>query len=205
MTFKRLFILTLLTGSCAAQEITVPQANSFLPEQAAEATREEQTYAEATNLLNSNQWERAAERFNDVASLKGRRADAGLYWKAYALNKMSRRADALTTISELRRQYPHPVAAMVVWSPLVVALVLFAADLAQWRQRMSTAAGKAAYRERGKAELTNAEGRRQGLYQVTVRGLRIVRVDTEKNLLLIEGAVPGSDGGLLTIQRLKQR
>src|SRR5207248_11322470 len=90
MNFKRLLILTLLTGSCAAQEIAVPQANSFLPEQAAEATREEQTYAEAANLLNSNQWERAAERFNDVAGMKGRRADAGLYWKAYALNKFSR-------------------------------------------------------------------------------------------------------------------
>ncbi len=44
-----------------------------------------------------------------------------------------------------------------------------------------------------------------GNKQVTVRGLRIVRVDPDKNLLLIEGAVPGSDGGLLTIQRLKQR
>lgn len=44
-----------------------------------------------------------------------------------------------------------------------------------------------------------------GNKQVTVRGLRIVRVDAEKNLILIEGAVPGSDGGLLTIQRLKQR
>ncbi len=44
-----------------------------------------------------------------------------------------------------------------------------------------------------------------GNKQVTVRGLRIVRVDPDKNLLLIEGAVPGSDGGLLTIQRLVQR
>jgi large subunit ribosomal protein L3 len=44
-----------------------------------------------------------------------------------------------------------------------------------------------------------------GNKQVTVRGLRIVRVDPEKNLLLVEGAVPGSDGGLLTIQRLPQR
>lgn len=43
---------------------------------------------------------------------------------------------------------------------------------------------------------------RMGNKQVTVRGLRIVRVDPEKNLLLIEGAVPGSDGGLLTIQRI---
>ena len=44
-----------------------------------------------------------------------------------------------------------------------------------------------------------------GNKQVTVRGLRIVRIDTERNLILIEGAVPGSDGGLLTIQRLPQR
>ncbi len=44
-----------------------------------------------------------------------------------------------------------------------------------------------------------------GNKQVSVRGLRIIRVDLEQNLLLIEGAVPGSDGGLLTITRLKQR
>ncbi len=44
-----------------------------------------------------------------------------------------------------------------------------------------------------------------GSEKVTVRGLRVVRVDPEKNLLLIEGAVPGSDGGLLTIQQLEQR
>ncbi len=44
-----------------------------------------------------------------------------------------------------------------------------------------------------------------GNKQVSVRGLRIVRVDADKNILLIEGAVPGANGGLLTIQRLKQR
>lgn len=44
-----------------------------------------------------------------------------------------------------------------------------------------------------------------GNKQVTVRGLRIVRVDAEKNILLIEGAIPGANGGLVTIQRLQQR
>lgn len=44
-----------------------------------------------------------------------------------------------------------------------------------------------------------------GNKQVTVRGLRIVRVDPVKHILLVEGAIPGSDGGLITIQRLKQR
>lgn len=41
-----------------------------------------------------------------------------------------------------------------------------------------------------------------GNEQVTVRGLRIERIDAEKNLLMIRGAVPGSDGGLLIIQRM---
>jgi len=41
-----------------------------------------------------------------------------------------------------------------------------------------------------------------GAKQVTVRGLTIWRVDGEKNLLLIKGAVPGANGGLLTITRI---
>ncbi len=41
-----------------------------------------------------------------------------------------------------------------------------------------------------------------GNVQTTVRGLRIARVDSDRNLLLIEGAVPGANGGYITIQRL---
>lgn len=40
---------------------------------------------------------------------------------------------------------------------------------------------------------------RMGGETVTVRGLTIVRVDPEKNLLLIKGAVPGANGGLVTV------
>lgn len=40
---------------------------------------------------------------------------------------------------------------------------------------------------------------RMGGERVTVRGLTVVRVDPEKNLMLIKGAVPGANGGLLTI------
>ena len=38
-----------------------------------------------------------------------------------------------------------------------------------------------------------------GASQVTVRKLTVVRVDAERNLLLIKGAVPGKPGALLTI------
>ncbi|HZK24652.1 MAG TPA: 50S ribosomal protein L3 [Oscillospiraceae bacterium] len=41
---------------------------------------------------------------------------------------------------------------------------------------------------------------RMGGDKVTVQKLRVVRVDTERNLLLINGAVPGPKGGLVTIK-----
>jgi large subunit ribosomal protein L3 len=41
-----------------------------------------------------------------------------------------------------------------------------------------------------------------GSKQVTVRGLTVWRIDGEKNLLLIKGAVPGANGGLLTISKI---
>ncbi|MBD2576199.1 50S ribosomal protein L3 [Oscillatoria sp. FACHB-1406] len=40
---------------------------------------------------------------------------------------------------------------------------------------------------------------RYGGTQVTIRKLSVVRVDSERNLILIKGAVPGKPGGLLSI------
>lgn len=40
---------------------------------------------------------------------------------------------------------------------------------------------------------------RYGGTQVTIRKLSVVRVDPERNLILIKGAVPGKPGGLLSI------
>ncbi len=41
---------------------------------------------------------------------------------------------------------------------------------------------------------------RMGNERVTVQNLEIVRVDADRNLLLIKGAVPGPKGGLLFIK-----
>lgn len=41
--------------------------------------------------------------------------------------------------------------------------------------------------------------RRSGNEQVTVKGLMVVRADSERNLLVIKGAVPGPIGGMLAI------
>ena len=40
-----------------------------------------------------------------------------------------------------------------------------------------------------------------GAARLTVRGLMVVSVDPEKNLLLVRGAIPGPTGGLLTIRK----
>ncbi|MGH9523663.1 MAG: HEAT repeat domain-containing protein [Terriglobales bacterium] len=81
-------------------------SNSFLPQQSAQGTREDQAYAEATNALNNRNYQDAAAKFSQIAQAKGRKADAALYWNAYALNKMGNRTDAASAIAELRAQYP---------------------------------------------------------------------------------------------------
>ena len=50
--------------------------------------------------------DRAVESFNQVISGRGDRADAAMYWKAYSLNKLARRPEALTVLSELQKQFP---------------------------------------------------------------------------------------------------
>ena len=41
---------------------------------------------------------------------------------------------------------------------------------------------------------------RYGAERVTIRNLRIVRIDADNNLVLVEGAVPGPNGGLVLIR-----
>ena len=41
---------------------------------------------------------------------------------------------------------------------------------------------------------------RYGAERVTIRNLRIVRIDAENNIVLVEGAVPGCNGGLVSIR-----
>jgi large subunit ribosomal protein L3 len=45
---------------------------------------------------------------------------------------------------------------------------------------------------------------RLGGKRITIRKLTVVRVDTERNLLLIKGAIPGKPGALISILPTKQ-
>jgi large subunit ribosomal protein L3 len=44
-----------------------------------------------------------------------------------------------------------------------------------------------------------------GFEKITVPNLEVVKVDAQRNLLLIKGAVPGAKGTLLTIKETVKR
>src|SRR6185436_16142281 len=69
--------------------------------------REDELYDEGTSALDEGAWERAVSNFRQVSEMKGRRADAGFYWMAYAKGKQGQSAEALATIQDLRRSYPQ--------------------------------------------------------------------------------------------------
>jgi len=63
-------------------------------------------YEDGQRAIEEGRWQRAVERFTDLAAEKGSRADAAMYWRAYALDRMGQKAEALTTAAELIKQYP---------------------------------------------------------------------------------------------------
>jgi large subunit ribosomal protein L3 len=45
---------------------------------------------------------------------------------------------------------------------------------------------------------------RMGTQQVTIRNLEIVSVDTDDNVIAVKGAIPGPNGGYVTVRRAKR-
>jgi HEAT repeat protein len=71
-----------------------------------EASREDQLYEQGTRAMDDGDWDRAAEAFLQVAKSNGARADAALYWVAYAYKQERRYADALALLSGFPARFP---------------------------------------------------------------------------------------------------
>src|SRR4030095_13501061 len=71
-----------------------------------ERERTEQAYERGRNSIEREQWARAVEQFSAIAADRAPRADAALYWQAYALEKLNRQADALARVAELMKSFP---------------------------------------------------------------------------------------------------
>ncbi|MBV9743022.1 MAG: HEAT repeat domain-containing protein [Acidobacteriia bacterium] len=66
---------------------------------------DDRLYENGQRALDRSQWNNALNDFTQVASHAGPRADGALYWKAYALNKLGRRDEAIAAIADLRKNY----------------------------------------------------------------------------------------------------
>jgi outer membrane protein assembly factor BamD (BamD/ComL family) len=103
-----LFVLGPAASSCARGQTNVPSSNLVDPQAAEKANANEgELYKQGTEALNEGNYEDAAANFDQLVKMHGRKADAALYWKAYALNKAGNKAQALTTIAELKKNYPQ--------------------------------------------------------------------------------------------------
>ena len=84
-----------------------PEGARFQSDRASERKeREDELYQDAYEALQEARWQRAVERFSSVVSLNGTRVDAALYWKAYALDKLGQKAEALAAANELIKTHP---------------------------------------------------------------------------------------------------
>ena len=68
--------------------------------------RELRDYERAQRSVERDEWSDAVAQFQALAAAAGARADAALYWKAYALDKLGQRAEALTAVADLVKAFP---------------------------------------------------------------------------------------------------
>jgi hypothetical protein len=73
----------------------------------ARVDREGAYYSEGSRALDQGKWQAAEDRFDQVAEMKLKRADAALFWKAYCQNKLGQRTEALATLTTMEKEYPQ--------------------------------------------------------------------------------------------------
>jgi HEAT repeat protein len=98
-----LMLAAVLATSVETQNLLADEAYAV---DAQASAHDDADYQAGMADLDSHQWDQAVAAFNTSASKKKSNADAALYWKAYAQNRSGRRDAALTTLNQLREQYP---------------------------------------------------------------------------------------------------
>ena len=92
-------------GLALGQTAEAPQSEGFLQTPAAKPAGQDRLMQKGKAAIDAGNWDEALEAFGAAVSEKGAHTDEALYWKAYALNKISRRAEALAALAQLRKTY----------------------------------------------------------------------------------------------------
>jgi HEAT repeat protein len=107
MNTKSLLFATLLVALSAPPALYAESSLPLSDDNATAQAKEEALYSEGTRAINDARWAQAMSLFSKVASQHGGRAEAALYWEAYAENKQGNAARALEICAELRHAYPQ--------------------------------------------------------------------------------------------------
>jgi HEAT repeat protein len=108
MNTKRFLFTTLFAAlSAAPQGLCSEALFTGVADSATANPKEDALYADGTRAINDGRWAEAETVFTNIAQQRGARAEAALYWKAYAENKQGNSTRALATCSELRQTYPR--------------------------------------------------------------------------------------------------
>jgi hypothetical protein len=99
------FVVAALAAFLTVPESTFAQAEPDDEETAEDQEQEE--YESGTDAIDEEEWADATRSFDRVIAMKGKRADAALYWKAYALSREGRRPDALAALAQLKSTAPQ--------------------------------------------------------------------------------------------------
>src|SRR2546430_6329008 len=67
--------------------------------------RQQELYDNGREALDDDHYEKAAAEFAELVKLNGPQTDAALYWKAYAENRLGKKAASLATIAEIKSKY----------------------------------------------------------------------------------------------------
>jgi hypothetical protein len=79
--------------------------HASVPEPSSAPVSADDDYSRGTQALDQQRWQDAVASFDKVIEAKGRKADAALYWKAYALKKLDRTSLVGSTCTQLRTLY----------------------------------------------------------------------------------------------------
>ena len=107
MNTKSLLFAMLLVALSAPPALCAESPLPLLLDDAAAQAKEDTLYSEGTRAINDAHWAQAEQIFSNLASQHGARAEAALYWEAYAENKQGNAGRALEICAELRHAYPQ--------------------------------------------------------------------------------------------------
>jgi tetratricopeptide (TPR) repeat protein len=99
------FVLVFTLAASAAR----PQAFGFADPSgggSGPTTQSEIEYQKAMRLLDQSRWDAALKQFQEIGAHYKDKADAALYWQAYAQSKLGQASAALQTLARFKASYP---------------------------------------------------------------------------------------------------